>query len=75
MAAKIGRTEMSAIVDTVAMITLADESLFPYLHANCEVVQLIGIGSQPVAGRIVKGVPVTVGKNNHKVGCLFYPDR
>jgi len=43
VAAKIGRTEVPAIVDTAAMITLADESLFPYLHANCEVVQLTGI--------------------------------
>jgi len=43
VAAKIGRTEVPAIVDTAAMITLADESLFTYLHANCEVVQLTGI--------------------------------
>ena len=66
MDAKIGRTEVPTIVDTADMITLADESLFPYLHANCEVVQLTGIGSQPVAGRIVRAVPVTVGENTTK---------
>lgn len=62
MAAKTGRTEVPEIVDTTAMIILADKCLFPYLHANCELVQLTQIGSQPVAGRLVKAVPVTVGK-------------
>jgi hypothetical protein len=43
VAAKIERTEVPAIIDTAAMITVADESLFPYLHAICEVLQLTGI--------------------------------
>ena len=46
------------------MIKLADETLFPHITDDCEIVRLNGIGKQPVFGRLIKNVSITIGKCN-----------
>ena len=57
--------KMDAIVDTAAMVTLADYSLFTehQLKTSCDKMKLKGIGNQEVEGTLIKDVEISIGRS------------
>ena len=54
----------NAVIDTAAMVTLVRDNYLAPLYGSSQlgpVCVLTGIGADPVSGRIVHNVPITVG--------------
>ena len=65
-----------AILDTAAMVTLIRDDYLQSItdpHQICPVCVLTGIGSDPVHGRIVYNVPITVGTQTFLHTVCFAP--